>query len=137
MEKQFCTHKIALKLKELGFKEDCLGYYICRNSAFGIDDLLITTEYVDLLPYDSSSCKAPLWSQAIDWLETKGYYINITRVFSWNTTPPEFKGWCVYIGTNNAEEMLDCNEFFIENFYPTKYEAREQAILKAIELCQK
>ena len=127
MEKQFCTFEVALKLKELGFDEPCFGYYAKDNLI-----LSVRAPY-----YPNKVIKAPLWLQTIDWLETKGYYVNITRVVSWNTAPPEFKGWCVYIGTNNAEEMLDCNEFFIENFYPTKYEAREQAILKAIELCQK
>ena len=62
--KDFIPHEPAFALKELGFDEPCLGYYLCRNSAFGIDDLFITTEWIDLLPYDSSSCKAPLYQQA-------------------------------------------------------------------------
>ena len=27
MEEQFVTYEIALKLKELGFNEECFGYY--------------------------------------------------------------------------------------------------------------
>ena len=69
--KDFIPHEPALALKELGFDEPCFGYYLCRNSAFGIDDLLITTEWIDLLPYDSSSCKAPTYSQAFTWFREK------------------------------------------------------------------
>jgi hypothetical protein len=69
--RDFAPHQQALELRELGFDEPCLGYYLCRNSAFGIDDLLITTEWIDLLPYDSSSCKAPTYSQAFTWFREK------------------------------------------------------------------
>ena len=71
MTKEFVPYEPALALKELGFDEPCIGYYLCRNSAFGIDDLLITTEWIDLLPYDSSSCKAPTYSQAFTWFREK------------------------------------------------------------------
>jgi hypothetical protein len=71
MEKEFIPYKQALALKELGFDEPCFGYYLCRNSAYGIDDLFITTELFDLLPYDSSSCKAPTYSQAFRWFREK------------------------------------------------------------------
>jgi hypothetical protein len=71
MEKEFVPYEQASALKELGFDELCLGYYLCRNSALGIDDLLITTEWIDLLPYDSSSCKVPTFSQAFRWFREK------------------------------------------------------------------
>ena len=32
MEKEFVTHEIALALKELGFDEECLGWYNFKNS---------------------------------------------------------------------------------------------------------
>ena len=67
METEFVPYKQALVLKELGFDEPCFGYYLCRNSAFGIDDLKVTTKWIDLLPYDSSSCKTPLYQQAFRW----------------------------------------------------------------------
>lgn len=52
----------------------------------------------------------------------------------WNKLPVEFSGWCIFIGTENPEEVLECNSYYVNHFYSTKYEAREQAILKAIEL---
>jgi hypothetical protein len=85
MKQEFIQYQPALELKELRFDEPCLGYYLCRNSAFGIDDLLITTEWIDLLPYDSSSCKAPTFSQAFRWFREKyGLYHVINMFGDWD-----------------------------------------------------
>jgi len=70
MEKEFIPYEQALDLKELGFDEPCFGYYLCKNSAFGVE-LELTTNWIDLLPYDSSSCKAPTCSQAFRWFREK------------------------------------------------------------------
>lgn len=117
MKNQFINYEISLDLKELGFNEECLGYYICRNSSYGIDDLLITSEYVDLLPFDSSSCKTPLWQQAIDWLrESHNITIDIAKIYN---------------GTDNYHFAIN---LIWEYFEGTYYEAREAAIIKAIEI---
>ena len=63
MNREFAPYEPSLNLKELGFDEPCFGYYLCKNSAFGVE-LELTTNWIDLLPYDSSSCKAPLYQQA-------------------------------------------------------------------------
>ena len=76
----------------------------------------------------------PLYSQVIDWCDSKGYYINVTRIFQWQPLPIKFLGWCIHIGTDNPEEELECNSYYISNFYPTKKEAINEAILKVIEL---
>ena len=70
MTKEFVPYELAVKLKELGFDKPCFGYYLCKNSAFGVR-LEITTNWIDLLPYDSSSCKAPLYQQAFRWFREK------------------------------------------------------------------
>jgi hypothetical protein len=71
MTRDFLPYEQAVALRDLGFDEPGLGYYLCRNSAYGIDDLSITTEWIDLFPYDSSSCKAPTFSQAFRWFREK------------------------------------------------------------------
>ena len=79
LEKEFVPYEQALALKELGFNEPCFGYYLCKNSALGVY-LEITTEWIDLLPYDSSSCKVPTFSQAFRWFREKyGYSHSITQ----------------------------------------------------------
>lgn len=34
MKDQFVTYELALQLKELGFKEKCLGYYVEEEDAW-------------------------------------------------------------------------------------------------------
>jgi len=70
MNREFAPYEPSLNLKELGFDEPCFGYYLCKNSAFGVE-LELTTNWIDLLPYDSSSCKAPLYQQAFRWFREK------------------------------------------------------------------
>jgi hypothetical protein len=63
MDKEFVTYEQSLALKELGFNEECFGYYV-------ITTLLITTDNV----YDSKEIpviKAPLKQQVFDFFREK------------------------------------------------------------------
>lgn len=122
MKKQFVTYEIALKLKELGFDEPCICYYDRHNY-----QILFTNLYggnpLELSMMQNNyhvDCYAPLWQQAIDWFREK--YDNHICIQK-----------CVCDG-------IDISYTFTGtpwNSYKTYEEAREQAILKAIELCQK
>jgi hypothetical protein len=68
--KDFVPHQESFELKELGFDEPCFGYHLCKNSVLGVY-LEITTEWIDLIPYDSSSCKAPTFSRVFRWFREK------------------------------------------------------------------
>lgn len=79
MKEQFVTYEIALKLKELGFKEilsiDNTGY-------FYYDDYL-NTGIINLLDrYDERPgiYIAPLWQQVIDWF-TKEHNLRPQAIF--------------------------------------------------------
>lgn len=151
---QFVTYPIAKKLQELGFNQDCFGYFSNRYDkideeqgipfdedthidfrlTFNCDKNLLKT--FSILQKPLWFTLAPLWQEAIDWLETKGYYIYITRVFLWNTMPPKFEGWAIHIATNNPKEYLDCNEYYVSHFFETKHIALETAIHKVLEIMQ-
>ena len=66
MKKQFVTYEISLKLKELGFDEECLAAYEegDLNIYFDINKNIDWSEYDDC-------CSAPLWSQCLSWLREK------------------------------------------------------------------
>ncbi len=115
MQKQFVTYEIALKLKELGFDEQCFGYYY-------IDKTFATTYNIDMYnPLLNSNikeqqkhsfeleimCVAPLWQQVIP-------FINKTLLN---------KGY---------ENYNDC--YLRTDF--SDLEQLEKAILKSIELCK-
>jgi hypothetical protein len=68
MNKEFIPYEEALALKELGFEEPCLRYYVPREE---YSDKSIT--YVldwDGINY-TKDCKAPLYQQAFRWFREK------------------------------------------------------------------
>lgn len=120
MKKEFCTYEIAKKLKDLGFNEPCFGNYGNEN-AWMCDMGVGSFHRVDHT--NSKDCgyaiSAPLWQQAIDWLEKKyDIYIELSRTY--------VRGYYTYeyfINIHNSLYSLD-----------SSYKARELSILKAIEL---
>lgn len=144
MKEQFVTYEIALKLKELGFDEECLCTYGIENKSFqrNPSNNMAGEEIEE--PYTwknslihQSVMTAPLWQQTIDFFREK-FGINICiNCVNWRQGN-QFEGSLSKVTT---QEMLDNNDFskyiHLTDLYATYEEAREQAILKAIELCQK
>ena len=70
VESLFCAYEQALELKDLGFNEECFGWYspvmnglliYCNSTNDGTEE---------------KYCTAPLWQQSFDWLWNKtGRYI--------------------------------------------------------------
>ena len=134
MEEQFVTYDVALKLKELGFKEKCLASF-----HFISKDIVImgNKEFSFNKAFELS---APLWQQVIDWFREE-YNIQIVNMLP---IPPEAilasqgrldhkKGHCFILYSTDWNPRLRGFDFYNEDYY----KAREAAILKAIELCQK
>ena len=120
MKEQFVSYSIALKLKELGFNEHCFGMYCQHGDLQNIN--LFTSNDPDNISKRSSFkliCIAPLWQQVIDWFREE-HNINLYL-------PKSVYGGYVYVVDSKYSDTI----------YKDYYDAREQAILKAIELCQK
>ena len=62
MEEQFVPYELALKLKELGFEEECLASYNHVGKKLNIGEFVSHGKY---------SILAPLWQQAIDFFREK------------------------------------------------------------------
>ncbi len=64
MEKEFVPYELALKLKELGFDEECFSYYDLNNKPnfFGSDNLMDT---------HCVQVNRPTYSQAFRWFREK------------------------------------------------------------------
>ena len=114
MNKQFVTYEIALKLKELGFDEDCLGWYFGKDHKLIIGDVKSSQLIGDAII-------APLCQQVIDFLR-EHYKYNITyNVLDHNIdTAYVFKGG----STKSKFKILSKSSDF--------YIARERAIANAI-----
>ena len=127
MKKQFVTYEIALKLKKLGFDEECLGIYNpeLNMNIYGVGVNWNTENINDI---KKEWCSAPLYQQIIDWLREK-HLIDIDN------------GWCISNPLGKKQEGYNISvydrikdEFIVRDFHIDYYKAREQAILKAIEL---
>lgn len=66
MEKQFIPHNLALKLKELGFNEECLAFYSTDGQA-----KLFRTNPDQTHNNSYWYLSAPLWQQAFDFIRNK------------------------------------------------------------------
>jgi len=71
MEKEFVPYTESLALKEIGFDEECLGYYFNKQLSFGAK-----TSYGEVV-------EAPLYQQAFDWFE-KTHSIFVQRMIDTN-----------------------------------------------------
>ena len=88
MEEQFVTHEIALKLKELGFDEECFAIYFkgILNNGYSVN--YISTDWKSLfyknkINSESNSIdivSAPLWQQVQSFLDDNGVIIGIIFV---------------------------------------------------------
>ena len=121
MKKQFVTYEIALTLKELGFNEECLGFYKI-SLGNNIPELIITKcnynsgKYITI-PEDFH-IDAPLWQQAINWLFKKlDFYYPYLRIEIFSDESG------IWYRENNRVEI------YFDNL--------EQAILKAIDIIKK
>lgn len=58
MNKEFVPYRLSLKLKELGFKDKCFGFYYNKK-------LILIHELAPVVGEDIID--APLWQQVFDW----------------------------------------------------------------------
>ena len=111
LEKQFVSYMIALKLKELGFNEECFGYYDNWLN-YGKEK---TTFRLGLCKGDIKVVPTPLWQQAFDflWDKTGKYIIPI---------PNDDKEWlCLGSKFKTYEEAKQaCLEKLIEIYEQTR-----------------
>ena len=80
MRKEFVSVKQTLKLNELGFNEQCLGWYPDNAAALALDGVYIgkpSSGSYKLLAY------APLYQQAFKWIREKhNIDISINTIYS-------------------------------------------------------
>lgn len=140
MQKQFVTYETALKLKELGFDEPCFGWFNEDGKLLQLPNVNVFWNCNNQIHYNCklttlfkksrmlNMCTAPLYQQVTDWFREK-HNIHIS-------IPNYYDGWSIDIRGFKQNINLEYHSepgICLENYY----EAREQAILKVIELCQK
>ena len=72
MQKEFVPYELALKLKELGFDQECFGWwsYINGTAASFYGYHCTNSELIEL-NFFNKNCTAPIWQQAFDFMAFK------------------------------------------------------------------
>lgn len=156
MQEQFVTYEISLKLKELGFDEECLASYYTddernysKNGEYDVRKKLSSS--IDFDPFKNdfdnfykNSDKdyyvaAPLWQQVIDWFR-KEYdmfiQINPNNYFDTFVNSYSYEAKCKVYKNKELDGTVVVRDTNNSHLFYSSEEAREQAILKAIELCK-
>ena len=128
MEKEFVPYDESLALKELGFDEDCFGYYV--NA-----ELDLTWKFSDCSLYQDThiSILAPLYQQAFRWFRKKyglQSYINPELSFSYNN--PKYT--VIFIKTTkNFTTYKDDTIWVRENIERKRFNSYEEAELELLK----
>lgn len=124
---QFLSRELSLKLRELGFEEDTLAYYVGKDPEIFLCD----EKYIKIANFKLTSkisFRAPLWQQAFDFFRTqKDLHCVIYDVFDEN----DKLVWDFDIIDNNSEE----EEYDIP-LSETYEEARLKCLTKLIEIAK-
>ncbi len=148
MKNQFVTYPLSKKLKELGFDNECLGWYMPPNQLIYDRKCPKSFKNLNSEMFNGSVCSAPLWQQIIDWFETKfNLYIKIIKTHYKDKNDEiksayyfiiegEYKE--IYYNDFEAYDLLNqlFNKSLIEDKFnfETKYEALVKAVETAIEI---
>ena len=118
MEKEFIPYEQALELKELGFDEECLGYYsfsekVTLKSCFNRTPIILS----------GKKCSIPLYSQVFRWFREK-----------YNLESHVKKDWTDGI-LQGYESIIECLDGYIDvGTFKTYEEAELECLKKLIEI---
>lgn len=143
MKNQFVTHEIAIKLKEIGFDEECLTFYVKENDEYKLaihsqfDSYNFNTSKNSIKikssknGYLDSVC-APLWQQVIDWfIDNHSLYIESPMYI---IESGEYDGCYAFKSIIKSDENYKEKIIFEQSQISKKLKANEIGILKAIEI---
>jgi len=147
MKKEFVTYGLALRMKGLGFNEDCFARYEGKLTPLGEKPLIFEFTFANLpntenkvgYPnYPYQDVEAPTYSQAFRWFESKGYRNYVAsnqfggKVNYWFAiTPPEELTYSDVEGRSTKEEAeLACLEKLIEIVEQKNAEMTEHGVYK-------
>lgn len=134
MKKLFISYELALKLKEKGFDEECLGTY--RK---GLLKWPVTGTFYIINSRLMSDITAPLYQQVVDWLDTKhSIFISVGYM---KRSAEFYNGYYANLKGTNKKSLNEDNFITINNtsalgydVFKDKYQALDAAITHALTL---
>ena len=117
INKEFVPYELAVKLKALGFDEECLSYYFNKQLSFGSK-----TAYGEVV-------EAPLFQQAFRWFSEKYELFHSTNYQDDNSGPGGFD----YEIQNKRGKQLNQGEYLE---FETYKDAELACLTKLIEIVE-
>ena len=117
INKEFVPYELAVKLKALGFDEECLSYYFNKQLSFGSK-----TAYGEVV-------EAPLFQQAFRWFREKYELFHSTNYQDDNSGPGGFD----YEIQNKRGKQLNQGEYLE---FETYKDAELACLEKLIEIVE-
>lgn len=144
MKEQFIPYELTLKLKELGFDEECLAYSY-KHTIDPNSDLklyLAKTPVKNSQLVDVKAIAIPLWQQAFDWFREKhGLFVKIDFFQSDEFPGIDFDYCIIDLKNPFKEDGVTDNpviDYSINETYYFKYEeVRLASLEKLIELSER
>lgn len=124
MENQFVPYELAVKLKELGFDEECL--YVRQKDC--PEFLYTPTDYEDYPESVYTEVLIPLWQQAFDWFREKHDLHSVIMLHSDSSSNNLLYAPMIDIMKPKHKAILDFDD------YITHEKAREKCLEKLIEI---
>ena len=123
LQKEFVPYEIALKFKELGFDEECIGYFDIQSKELWLNDL--GGNAVNL---SEILLRAPLYQQVIDFFREE-YRIIIHISIGKQAENSLNLSYIYMLYDEDGLELID-----LPDWSKSYNDAREEAILKALIL---
>jgi len=126
MKDNFVSYEIALKLKELGFKEECLGWYLFEIANKENISSVILASFIRNWNHYGDRINAPLYQQVFKWFREKHNLPSEVR-FVTNLKVYDYRITKIDIPYNNSfyDGIKPCNAYIT-------YEKAELACLKKL-----
>jgi hypothetical protein len=139
MEKEFVTYELALRMKQLGFDEPCLAYYVETEFTATSDAMLFLINRNDTIIHNNSTylsndiyegvISAPLFQQVFRWFREKYDLLNDIGISA--SRRNDINKWMYSI------IYLDRNTYtHSEKTYNTYEEAELACLKKIIEIVE-
>jgi hypothetical protein len=132
MEKEFVPYELALELKELGFDEPCLKYYVKQKLNTDYSHSILKLKQENFI---NGECLSPLYQQAFRWFREK---YNISYSIDWMSRSLEFyNGYYVHFRGINGNKINQENFIVLNDELPPKgygvYKTYEEAELECLK----
>jgi len=125
-EKFYVPFNTAQMLKANGYNEECERFYD-HSGMLTPRPIVNNNKHLDHIYHDMKMYSAPTYHEVLDWLESKDILIDCTCGFDYHTEEEWYR--CFVI---ERKKRFDGD--FISMIAPTREEALNAAILKALEL---